>query len=97
MKLFDHGLRTASAEHARVVRQHELARTFVEFLAALAFIVGSVFFFYSSLMFAGTWLFLVGSILFGMRPAISLAQELRLVRMPVPKGHQSYGAAPVGA
>jgi hypothetical protein len=88
MKLFDHRLRTASDQHIDAVRQYELARTLVEFFAALAFIVGSIFFFYSSLLFSGTWLFLIGSILFGVRPTIRLLLELHLARLPVLKEFQ---------
>ncbi|AXS42617.1 hypothetical protein D1F64_13785 [Breoghania sp. L-A4] len=61
-----------------------MTRTLVEFLAAVAFIIGSIFFFYESLMFAGTWLFLIGSILFGIRPAIRLVMEIRLVSIKAP-------------
>ncbi|MGV8856019.1 MAG: YrhK family protein [Devosia sp.] len=85
MKLFDEGLRTASAKHARAARRSELARTAVEFLAALAFIIGSVLFFYSPLQLAGTWLFLIGSILFAVRPTIKLVLELHLQQLPVPE------------
>ena len=93
MKLFDHALRTASVRHADAVRHYELARTLVEFLAAIAFVIGSILFFYSSLMVAGTWLFLVGSILFAVRPSIRLMLELHLTRLPVPDEFRPYGVA----
>ena len=83
MKLFDHRLRSATEQHADAVRHFEVIRTLVEFLAALAFIIGSVLFFYDSLMVWGTWLFLIGSILFGVRPTIRLLLELHLARLPV--------------
>lgn len=92
MKLFNHDLRSASPSHAELVQRYELARTLVEFLAALTFIIGSIFFFYESLLFAGTWLFLIGSILFAVRPTIRLLLELHLVRLPVPKEFRPYGA-----
>ncbi|POF29345.1 YrhK family protein [Roseibium marinum] len=93
-RLFDTGNRTATADHAEVVRKYELYRTLVEFLAAFAFVVGSVFFFYESLLYAGTWLFLVGSILFAVRPSIRLLLELRLANLPVPDEFRPYGAGP---
>ncbi|MEP0235390.1 YrhK family protein [Roseibium sp.] len=93
MKPFDQGLRSASRSHGEIVRRYELARTLVEFLAAVTFIVGSIFFFYDSLMFAGTWLFLIGSILFAVRPTIRLLLELHLARLPVPKEFRPYGAS----
>ncbi|MBO0344595.1 YrhK family protein [Roseibium limicola] len=85
MKPFNQRLRTASHTHTEVVRRYELARTLVEFLAAVMFIIGSVFFFYESLTYAGTWLFVVGSVLFAVRPTIRLMLELHLARLPVPK------------
>lgn len=92
MKLFSHGLRRASRSHEELVRRYEIARTVVEFLAAATFIVGSIFFFYDSLMNAGTWLFLIGSVLFAVRPTIRLLLELHLARLPVPKEFRPYGA-----
>ncbi|MEP3047357.1 MAG: YrhK family protein [Roseibium sp.] len=91
-KLFDHSIRSASRDHAETVRRYELYRTLVEFLAAVAFIIGSVFFFYDSMIYAGTWLFVVGSILFAVRPSIRLLLELRLAKLPVPQEFRPYGA-----
>ncbi|MES0882199.1 YrhK family protein [Roseibium sp. SCP14] len=94
-KLFDHSIRTASPAHAEMVRKYELYRTMVEFMAAALFVVGSIFFFYPNLVFAGTWLFLIGSILFAVRPSIRLLLELRLANLPVPQEFRPYGAAPL--
>ena len=79
--LFDHSNRSKTARHATTTVRYEIARTLVEFLAALCFIIGSVFFFYPSLEYAGTWLFLVGSILFALRPTVRLAMEIHLSRI----------------
>ncbi|WP_346907270.1 YrhK family protein [uncultured Roseibium sp.] len=92
MKLFSQGLREASRSHEEIVRRYEIGRTVVEFLAAATFIVGSIFFFYESLIYLGTWLFLIGSILFAVRPSIRLLLELHLARLPVPKEFRPYGA-----
>lgn len=51
-----------------------------DFLAGLAFVVGSVFFFYDSLQYAGTWLFVIGSVLFAAKPAIRLVHEIHRAR-----------------
>ncbi|WP_082733906.1 YrhK family protein [Polycladidibacter hongkongensis] len=91
MRLFDARLRTATRSHAELVRRYELWRTVIEFLAALLFVVGSVFFFYDALLFAGTWLFLIGSILFGVRPCVRLLLELHLLRLDVPKEFRPLG------
>lgn len=59
----------------------ELIYTAVDFGAAVCFVVGSVLFFYDSLQHAGTWLFLIGSILFAAKPVIRLWREIRLAAM----------------
>ncbi len=91
MKLFNQGLRGASRSHEEIVRRYEIGRTVVEFLAAVTFIIGSVFFFYESLIYAGTWFFVIGSVLFAVRPSIRLLLELHLARLPVPKEFRPYG------
>jgi hypothetical protein len=58
-------------------RLHLLA----DFVAGVCFTVGSVFFFWPSLMTAGTWLFLIGSLLFVAKPTIRLVHELRRTRL----------------
>lgn len=81
MKLFHHENRQLNAETRRVYAAFEIAHTTVDFLAALCFIVGSVFFFYDDLMEAGTWLFLVGSVFFAAKPSLRLAREVKLWSM----------------
>lgn len=94
-RLFDHAIRSATSEHSEIVRKYELYRTIVEFLAAAFFVIGSIFFFYESLLYTGTWLFLIGSILFAVRPTIRLLLELRLANLPVPEEFRPYGAPPL--
>lgn len=92
MKLFDHRSRSLSSRHADVARQYEIWRTLVEFLAAVSFIVGSIFFFYPDWVYTGTWLFVIGSVLFTVRPTIRLALELHLTGIPV-SGKSGRGAS----
>ena len=80
-RLFRHENRERSHETRRVYAAFELAHTCVDFGAAFFFIVGSVFFFYESLMTAGTWMFLIGSILFAVKPTLRLAREIKLISM----------------
>jgi hypothetical protein len=47
-----------------------------DFLAGLLFLVGSVFFLFENLVRAGTWMFVVGSLLFVAKPTIRLAHEI---------------------
>jgi len=68
-----------SAREKRVHARYEIAYTAVDFLAALSFVAGSVMFFWSSWQTPGTWLFLVGSVLFAAKPTIRLFKELALV------------------
>ncbi|WP_368484139.1 YrhK family protein [Phaeobacter sp. HF9A] len=59
----------------------EIAHTCADFGAALCFVIGSIFFFYSSLVTAGTWFFLLGSVLFAAKPTIRLIREVKLAAM----------------
>ena len=70
-----------SESRKRSFRNHEIAYTLVDFGAALTFVVGSVLFLYPDLTETGTWLFLVGSILFGIKPTIRLSRELWDLRL----------------
>lgn len=81
-EFFKTSLRWTSPRHEVIVRRYEIARTAIEFLAAVAFIVGSILFFYPALVYAGTWLFVIGSVLFAVRPTIRLALELHIARLP---------------
>lgn len=47
----------------------------------MLFVIGSIMFFSETWTHFGTWLFLIGSIMFGLRPAIKLARELKYLRM----------------
>ncbi|SES16600.1 YrhK-like protein [Tranquillimonas rosea] len=81
MTLFHPGNRHKSGDHERIWAITEIVYTIVDFLAAFAFVIGSVFFFYKSLQTAGTWLFLIGSIFFAVKPSIRLARELKYAAM----------------
>ena len=80
-RLFDTPKHEQTPEQRRFVALTEVAYTTVDFGAAFFFVVGSIFFFYDSLVFAGTWFFLLGSILFAAKPSIRLWRELKLLRM----------------
>lgn len=93
MQLFDNALRTRTPRHAEITRRYEIGRTLVEFMAAVAFIIGSIFFFYPGLVYAGTWLFVIGSVLFAVRPTVRLALELHLADLPAPGEQKPAGMA----
>ena len=81
MKFFHPDNHTQSEAHKRIFASCELAYTAVDFAAALMFVVGSVLFFNEETAYLATWLFLVGSIFFGMRPTIKLYRELSYLRL----------------
>ncbi|MEM6304356.1 MAG: YrhK family protein [Pseudomonadota bacterium] len=72
MRLFHPDTRSRTERHKHLYALCEIAYTFVDFLAAVLFVIGSVLFFSEATTYLGTWLFLVGSVLFGMRPTIKL-------------------------
>ena len=65
----------------RVHNRYQTAFLLVDFAAALQFVVGSVFFFFPDWQYAGTWLFLIGSLCFAVKPSLRLARLLHLRRM----------------
>lgn len=81
MTLFHPDNRTMTPRHAEIWAAFEVAYTIVDFSAAGAFIVGSALFFFPATTYAATWLFLVGSIFFGLKPSIRLARELKYLAM----------------
>lgn len=80
-RLFRHDHRQSGEAQRRVYAAFEIAYTIVDVLAAVLFIIGSVMFFYDSLMTAGTWMFLIGSVCFAMKPVLRLIREMRLAAM----------------
>lgn len=81
MTLFAPENRTRTPRHARIWAAWEIVYTIVDFAAALLFVIGSVFFFYASLTYWGTWMFLVGSVCFALKPTIRLVRELQYLAM----------------
>lgn len=67
-----------SKRHARIWRNYQLWYDTNDLVAGIMFTVGSVLFFFESTQTAGTWLFLVGSIQFIIRPGINVARDLHL-------------------
>ncbi len=81
MRLFDNENRMRNEHTRRVYAQFEIAYTIVDFLAAFLFIVGSILFFDAETEYAGTWMFLIGSIFFAVKPTLRMSRELKLFRM----------------
>jgi hypothetical protein len=81
MKLFRHETRQRSETCRTIWARYEILYTCVDFGAALAFVAGSVMFFFEAWQTPGTWLFLLGSILFAAKPTLRLAREIHLYRL----------------
>ena len=81
MKLFRHDAPDRSEEAQALYARAELAYTCIDFGAALAFLVGSILFFYNDLQETATWFFVIGSIAFAAKPTLRLWRELKLYRM----------------
>ena len=79
-----HGLNFETRQHGEVYYRYQAMYDSVDALAAIAFIVGSALFFSESTKTAGTWLFLIGSIFFAIRPLIHLIRDMHMARLPVP-------------
>ncbi len=80
---FDPTLPTKTERHTQVFRCYELAYTLNDFCAGLLFVIGSILFFSAATTYMATWLFLVGSVSFTIRPAIKLLRDFHLIQLPV--------------
>lgn len=73
---------TIGHEQLVIRRRYEITSIINDFFIAIWFFVGSVFFLYPTLNTAGTWLFIIGSFQFLIRPTIRLAGHIHLQRIP---------------
>ena len=80
-QMFDPRNATRSPATQRIYACYAIAYTVVDVAAAVLFVIGSILFFRESTTNTGTWLFLIGSVLFGVRPCISLVREWHLLRI----------------
>ncbi|MFC2968167.1 YrhK family protein [Acidimangrovimonas pyrenivorans] len=81
MSLFNPDNRNRTPQHCRIWAAYEVAYTFVDFSAAGMFVIGSALFFDQATTYLATWLFLVGSICFGLKPTLRLVREIHLLRL----------------
>jgi hypothetical protein len=84
MKLLDPVLNDLTPRHVEIFWRYQVVRTAVDFGAASCFVVGSAFFFFASMTTPADWLFLLGSILFAIKPTIDMVRSLHLRRLPAP-------------
>lgn len=69
---------TFGRERLIIHRRYETASILNDFLVAIWFLIGSIFFFYPADTKAGTWLFVIGSAQLLIRPCIRLAHNIHL-------------------
>jgi hypothetical protein len=81
MKLLDPLLNDLSPRHLEIYWRYQVVRTGVDFGAAICFVIGSAFFFFTSLTTEADWLFLVGSLLFAVKPTIDMVRSAHLRRL----------------
>ncbi|MBL7251985.1 YrhK family protein [Alloalcanivorax sp. C16-2] len=69
-------------EELIIRRRYETLSIVNDFLIAIWFLLGSVFFLYPSLEKPAAWLFIVGSFQFLIRPTLRLISHIHLQRLP---------------
>jgi hypothetical protein len=94
--LLDPVLHELSPRHLEIYWRYQVVRTGVDFGAALCFVVGSVFFFFDRTTTLATWLFLVGSVLFAVKPTIDMIRSVHLRRLPESADDTSNTSRPTG-
>ena len=69
-------------EELIIRRRYEVVSIINDILVAFWFIVGSILFFSDATTYAGTWLFVIGSVELMIRPMIRLSRRVHLRRLP---------------
>ena len=93
MKLLDPVLNDLTPRHVEIWWRYQVVRTTVDFSAAVCFVIGSAFFFFTALATTADWLFLSGSILFAVKPTIDWVRSVHLSRLPETKQALSSAGA----
>jgi len=75
-------MKLATEKHGALYAQYQAIYDGVDALAAIAFIIGSALFFSESTKTIATWLFLIGSVFFAVRPLVHLVRDIHLGRLP---------------
>ncbi|PVZ12922.1 YrhK family protein [Actinomycetospora cinnamomea] len=77
---------TMGREELVIRRRYEVLSIVNDILIAIWFLLGSILFFSESTTYAGTWLFVLGSVELLIRPVIRLARRVHLQRVPDARG-----------
>lgn len=68
------------AEHITIQRRYEAAGACNDFLIAIWFLIGSLFFLSPTLVQDGTWLFVLGSAQLMIKPILKLASLIHVAK-----------------
>lgn len=82
MRLLDPALQDLTPHHLLLYWRYQVIRTIVDFCAAMGFVIGSACFFFTATETVALWMFLVGSLLFGVKPTIDVIRSAHLRRLP---------------
>lgn len=77
---------TVGREELVIRRRYEVLSIVNDILVAIWFLAGSILFFSEETTYAGTWLFVLGSVELLIRPMIRLARRVHLQRVPDARG-----------
>lgn len=88
-KMFNPRNHFRTKEHIQVYSFYERLYTTIDMLAGLAFVIGSLCYFNPNLTDTGTWLFLIGSLLFLARPLVRFLREFHFARLPIPENENN--------
>lgn len=69
-------------EQLVIQQRYQTASIANDFLIAIWFLVGSIFFLFPALQQPAAWLFVIGSFQFIVRPTIRLARHIHLRHLP---------------
>lgn len=64
-----------------IQKRYEFFYNLNEILIGILFVIGSIFFFWTATKVAGTWLFVIGSFEFLIRPFIKIGQKIHLQKI----------------
>lgn len=95
-RLLDPHLADLTPAHVALFWRYQIVRTLVDFGAVVCFVIGSVLFFFAGTTTAADWLFLVGSILFALKPTIDVVRSAQLRKLPGQQDGPPHAVAAAG-
>ena len=75
------GMKFRTLRHKQVYVAYQAVYDCVDALAAILFIIGSILFFHEATQTGGTWLFLIGSVCFAIRPVVHVVRDIHMGRI----------------